>query len=96
MGEPSRRTTISAALHQSGLYVRVARRKPLLSERHMTACLEFAIRHLKDCVLEWPGLEPDRIEHLWGDLKIAVQRHTPSNLTELSLTNEHRGSLTNY
>jgi len=47
MGEPSRRTTISAALHQSGLYGRVARRKPLLSKRHMTARLEFAKRHLK-------------------------------------------------
>ena len=41
-GEPSRRTTISAAIHQSGLYGRVARRKPLLSKRHMAACLEFA------------------------------------------------------
>ena len=48
MGEPSRRTTISAALHQSGLYGRVARRKPLLSKRHMTACLEFVKRLLKD------------------------------------------------
>ena len=35
-------TTISAALHQSGLYRRVARQKPLLSERHITARLEFA------------------------------------------------------
>ncbi len=33
-GEPSRRTTISAALQQSGLYGRVAREKPLLSKRH--------------------------------------------------------------
>ena len=41
MGEPSRRTTISATLHQSGLYGRVARRKALLSKRHMTAHLEF-------------------------------------------------------
>ena len=48
MGEPSRRTTISAALYQSGLYGTVARGKPLLSKRHMTACLEFAKRHLKD------------------------------------------------
>ena len=48
MGEPSRRTTISAALHQSGLYGRVARWKPLLSKGHMTARLEFAKRHLKD------------------------------------------------
>uniref|UniRef100_A0A8C4T2K1 Transposase Tc1-like domain-containing protein n=1 Tax=Erpetoichthys calabaricus TaxID=27687 RepID=A0A8C4T2K1_ERPCA len=47
-GKPSRRTTISAAIHQSGLYGRVARRKPLLSKRHMAAHLEFAKRHLKD------------------------------------------------
>ena len=40
MGETSRRTTISAALHQSRLYGRVARRKPLLSTRHITAHLE--------------------------------------------------------
>ena len=34
MGGPSRRTIISAALHQSELYGRVARRKPLLSKWH--------------------------------------------------------------
>ena len=34
IGEPSRRTTISAALYQSGLYGRVVRRKPFLSKRH--------------------------------------------------------------
>ena len=39
MGETSRRTTISAALHQSGLYGIVARQMPLLSKRHMTAHL---------------------------------------------------------
>ena len=44
MREPSRRTTISAALHHSGLYGRVTRRKPLLIKRHMTAHLEFAKR----------------------------------------------------
>ena len=48
MGEPSRRTTISAALHKLGLYGRVARRNPLLCKRHTTVCLEFAKRHLKD------------------------------------------------
>ncbi|KAI3372222.1 hypothetical protein L3Q82_022660 [Scortum barcoo] len=47
-GEPSRRTTISTAIHQSGLYGRVARRKPLLSKRHMAACLVFAKMHLKN------------------------------------------------
>ena len=44
MGEPSRRTTISAALHQSGLYGREARQKSLLSKRHMAARLELAER----------------------------------------------------
>ena len=41
MGEPARRTTISAALDKSRLHGRVARQKTLLRERHnMTACLE--------------------------------------------------------
>ena len=47
MGEPSRMTTISAVLHQSGLYDRVARLKTLLSKRRMTDRLEFAKRYLK-------------------------------------------------
>ncbi len=42
------KSTITAALHQSGLYGRVARRKPLLSARHMKARMEFAKKHLKD------------------------------------------------
>ncbi len=37
-----------STLHQSGLYGRVARRKPLLSARHMKACMEFAKKHLKN------------------------------------------------
>ncbi len=41
MGESCRKSTIIAALHQSGLYGRVARRKPLLSARYMK-------KHLKD------------------------------------------------
>ncbi len=44
MGESCRKSTITAALHQSGFYGRVARRKPLLSARRM----EFAKKHLKD------------------------------------------------
>ena len=36
-------------------------------------------------VLEWrsQSLDLNPIEHLWRDLKIAVQRRSPSNLTEL-------------
>uniref|UniRef100_A0AAZ3PS66 Transposase Tc1-like domain-containing protein n=1 Tax=Oncorhynchus tshawytscha TaxID=74940 RepID=A0AAZ3PS66_ONCTS len=60
MGEPSSRTTISAGLHQSGLYGRVANRKPLLSKRHITACLEIAKRHLKDSPIT-------RNKILWSD-----------------------------
>jgi transposase len=36
-------------------------------------------------VFEWPSQSPNLnpIEHLWRDMKIAVQRLSPSNLTEL-------------
>uniref|UniRef100_A0A674C282 Uncharacterized protein n=1 Tax=Salmo trutta TaxID=8032 RepID=A0A674C282_SALTR len=40
MGEPSKRTAISAALHQSGLYGRLARRKPLLSKSQIGSLLD--------------------------------------------------------
>ncbi|KAL0149032.1 hypothetical protein M9458_055647, partial [Cirrhinus mrigala] len=48
MGKSCRKSTITAALHQSGLYGRVARPKPLLSAGHMKARMEFAKKHLKD------------------------------------------------
>ncbi|KAG2469917.1 TCB1 transposase, partial [Polypterus senegalus] len=73
-GEPSRRTTISAAIHQSGLYGTVARRTPLLSKRHMAAHLEFAKRHLKDS-------QTMRNKILWSDktkielFGVNVRRH---------------------
>ena len=41
-GETSRRATITATLHRSGLSGRVARWKPLLSEGHRKASVEFA------------------------------------------------------
>jgi hypothetical protein len=44
----------------SGLYGRVARRKPLLNKRQMTASLEFAKRHLKDSLTM-------RNKILWSD-----------------------------
>ena len=74
MGEPSRRTTISAALQKSGLYGRVARQKPLLSKRHMTgsafkrittlsqynAGVFFAGLASGQVAQPEPGLEPDQ------------------------------------
>jgi hypothetical protein len=73
MGEPSRRTNISAALHQSGLYGRVARWKPLLSKRHMTARLEFAKWHVKDSQtmrnkILWSECQESRLEETWHHL----------------------------
>ena len=59
MGESSTKSTITAALHQSGLYGRVARRKPL-SARHMKACIEFAKKHMKDS-------QTMRNKILWSD-----------------------------
>ena len=60
MGESYRRTTISAALHQSGLYGRVARRKPFLTKRQMTARWGFAKKHLNDS-------QTTRGKILWSD-----------------------------
>ena len=50
-------------------------------------------------VLEWPGQSPDLnpIEHLWRDLKIAVQRRSPSSLTELErIGRDERENLPKY
>jgi hypothetical protein len=42
-----------------------------------------------------PNLKP--IKHLWRDLKIAVQQHSPSNLTELErICREEWEKLTKY
>ena len=60
MGESSTKSTITAALHQSGLYGRVAQRKPLLSARHMKARIEFAKKHMKDS-------QTMRNKILWSD-----------------------------
>ena len=59
MGETSRRTTITATPFQSELYGRVAKRKPLLSERH-ESLLAFAKKHLKDS-------QTVRNKILWSD-----------------------------
>ncbi|CDQ73994.1 unnamed protein product [Oncorhynchus mykiss] len=50
-------------------------------------------------VLEWPSQSPDLnpIEHLWRDFKIAVQRCSPSKLTDLErICREKWEKLPNY
>ena len=45
--------TISHALHKSGLYGRVARRKPLLEESHKKSCFQFARNYVGDTANMW-------------------------------------------
>ena len=69
----------------------MARRKPLLSKKAHDSQLGVCQKAPKDSdhetktMQEWLSQSPDLnpIEHLWRDLKIAVLRHSPSNLTEL-------------
>ncbi|MBN3276205.1 TCB1 transposase, partial [Polyodon spathula] len=46
-------STISRALHNTGLYGRVARKKPLLKKYHLKARLEFARKHESDPAAMW-------------------------------------------
>ena len=41
-------TTISQALHKSGLHGKVARRKPLLKKAHLESHLRYANKHSRD------------------------------------------------
>ena len=54
------KTTIARALHKSGLYGRVARRKPLLKENHKKSRLQFARSHVGDTANMWKKV-------LWSD-----------------------------
>uniref|UniRef100_A0A8L0DPU9 Transposase Tc1-like domain-containing protein n=1 Tax=Oncorhynchus mykiss TaxID=8022 RepID=A0A8L0DPU9_ONCMY len=60
VGDSVHRTTISRILHKSGLYGRVARRKPFLKDIHKKCCLKFATSHLGDTPNLWKKV-------LWSD-----------------------------
>jgi hypothetical protein len=53
--------------------------------KHTAKTMQELLRDNSLNVPEWPSQSPDLnlIEHLWRDLKIAVQKCSPSNLTEL-------------
>ena len=56
-----------------------------VSSSNRTTTLSTQPRHRRTGFSEWPSQSPDLnlIKHLWRDLKIAVQRPSPSNLTEI-------------
>lgn len=60
VGDSVHRTTISRILHKSGLYGRVARRKPFLKDIHKKCRLKFATSHLGDTPNMWKKV-------LWSD-----------------------------
>uniref|UniRef100_A0A3Q4I3F8 Tc1-like transposase DDE domain-containing protein n=1 Tax=Neolamprologus brichardi TaxID=32507 RepID=A0A3Q4I3F8_NEOBR len=60
VGESVHRTTISRALHKVGLYGRVARRKPLVTENHKKSSLQFATSHVGDTANMWKKV-------IWSD-----------------------------
>lgn len=53
--------------------------------KHTARVTQEWLRKKKVKVLDWPSQSPDLnpIENLWRDLKIAVHRRSPSNLTQL-------------
>ena len=78
------------------LYGGVARRKPLLSKRHMSVCLEFSKRHLKDSQtvrnkILWP--DETKIEHFGLNAKHYVWRKpgTTHHLANTIPTVKHVG-----
>ncbi|MCI4382361.1 hypothetical protein PGIGA_G00014040 [Pangasianodon gigas] len=60
VGESVYRTPISRALHKSGLYGRVERRKPMLKGSHKKSRLQFTTSHVGDTANMWKKV-------LWSD-----------------------------
>ncbi|KAK1801575.1 hypothetical protein P4O66_004535 [Electrophorus voltai] len=81
------RDILEENLLQSALDIRLERRFIFQQDndpKHTVKIKKWLRDHSVN-VLEWPSQSPDLnpIEHLWRDLKMAVPRHSPSNLMEL-------------
>ena len=73
IAETSRRTIITETLLRGGLYGRVARRKPLLIERHVKAHLEFAKKHLELLLKRLQHKKCEKSEGVWILSECTVQ-----------------------
>ncbi|KAK1801386.1 hypothetical protein P4O66_023067, partial [Electrophorus voltai] len=82
------RDILEENLLQSALDLRLGRRFIFHQDndpKHTAKITKEWLQYNSVNVLEWPSQSPDLnpIEHLWRDLKMAVPRHSPSNLMEL-------------
>ena len=81
MSEAKNRETLDDNLLQSALDLRLGQRFTFQEDndpKHTAKTTQEWLRDKSLNVLEWPS-QPDLnlIEHLWRDLKIAVQQHSP-------------------
>ena len=80
------REFLNENLLQSAQNIRLGRRFTFQQDNNPKLTAKTTQEWLRDKslnVLEWPSQSPDLnlIKHLWRDLKIAVQKHSTSNLT---------------
>ncbi|KAK6481842.1 Na(+)/H(+) exchange regulatory cofactor NHE-RF2-like [Huso huso] len=69
-------STISRALHNTGLYGRVTRKKPLLKKYHLKAHLEFARKHESDPAAMWEKESHSQIKELHPRLCVLIRGET--------------------
>jgi hypothetical protein len=88
MNEANYREILDDNMLQSAQHLRLGQRFTFLQDndpKYTTKTTQEWLRDKSLNILEWPSQSPEKnlIEHLWRDLKIAVQQRSPSNLTEL-------------